>query len=144
MRILAPCPPMAFRSSCAMTVLLAGCPAGHDGPCHVDSDCGGDVCARTNECLPADAVQMVKVTWTIRSMPADATNCAASPDFFVFFDSGDPRDRFGFEPVPCMAGQFPIDKLPVRFIQVEIGVDGGWTRATGIDSSGMAAFNLSP
>ena len=125
-------------------VLLAGCPRQHDSTCMVDTDCGGEVCARDGECLPASDVRSVKVSWTIRGMPANATNCSTTPDFYLQFDGTTLQDIFGYEPVPCMAGQFTIDKLPNRFQQVEIGTDSRTFDVTVIDSSGMATFNLYP
>ena len=124
--------------------LLAACPRQHDGPCTVDSDCGGDVCARDGECLPANDIWQVKVSWMIRSMPASASTCMTSPSFYLQFDGATLQDSFGYEPVPCMAGQFTIDKLPTRFQQVEIGVDGRYLDSTVIDSTGNATFNLFP
>ena len=37
-------------------------------------------------------------------MPASATTCAATPNFYSTFYSAEPGDTFGYEPVPCDAG----------------------------------------
>jgi hypothetical protein len=125
------------------TALLAGCP-NSSGDCQVDSDCGSDVCARTGECLPASDVRTVRTTWTIRGMPANAQTCAASPDLYIQFDGPVLNDTWGYEPVPCMAGLFTALKLPSRFAEVELGVNGGVRSTTIIDGSGNATFNLFP
>ena len=129
----------------AILALLAGCPAQGTPQCTVDTDCGGngEVCARDGECLPADEVQMVKVSWTIGGAAADATTCAPFPSFYLEFDGSMFEDTFGYEPVPCVQGQFTIDKLPTRFVQVDIGVQGQWTDTTQIES-GAASFDIAP
>ena len=133
--------------------LLAGCPAQPapqpfpDAPveplgCADDSQCGGEVCARTGECLPADQVRVVHVSWTVRGMPASATTCSNSPDLEIeFYD--DQEFAHGYAPVPCSAGFYTIDKLPTRFYRVRmalIDTDGGG-RAD-IDASGNATVDL--
>lgn len=128
-----------------LVALLAGCPSSSPSECNLDSDCsGGDVCARTSECLPASAVHPVKITWTIRGSAASPTTCGNSPDFYVQFDSLDPQDLFGYEPVPCEQGQFLNDKLPKRYVQVEIGIDDRFLDAQAIDAQGSATFDLYP
>jgi hypothetical protein len=124
---------------------LAGCPK--DSPpaeCMADSDCGTQVCARTGECLPATSVEPAKVTWTIRGSAASPTTCAQSPELYIQFDSQDPQDIFGYAPVPCDPGQFLVDKLPKRYIQVEMGIDNRFLDAQPIDATGHASFDLFP
>ena len=129
-----------------LLVLLAGCPDSSSSSCKVDTDCGSETCARTGECLPASQIQSVKVTWTIRGQTANATSCASSPSFLLEFDGDSYGDQFGYAPVPCMEGQFTMDKLPTRYIQVDIGVDnaGYFLGSKPIDASGTVAFDLSP
>jgi len=125
-----------------LVVLLAGCP-GSKAECVTDGDCGSDVCARNGECLPASDVYPVRVTWTIRGMPASATTCAQTPDFFIYFQSA--NDSFGFAPVPCNQGSFFVDKLPKRYTEAEIGADGRFDEFMAIDPrAGTAMFDLSP
>lgn len=132
-----------MRSIVAIALLLAGCPGSSDGECMVDNDCSGShVCARNGECLSPSAVRSARVTWTIRSMPASATTCAATPDFYILFYA-QPGDTFGFEPVPCAAGLYSIDKLPTRFISVEIGNDR-FQDDKAFDAQGHVAFDLFP
>jgi hypothetical protein len=129
-----------------LLVQVAGCGSSNTGGmCQVDSDCGGEVCARTNECLPASQIRMVKVTWTIRGMAASAQTCAASPSFYIQFDGRSVQDTAAYAPVPCDQGQFSVDKLPRRFDQVEMGVEGRVHDIAIIDpTSGTATFNLAP
>jgi hypothetical protein len=54
------------------------------------------------------------------------------------------NDEFGFAPVPCKTGLFSIDKLPRRFVSVEIGVDGGFAEVKAFDAAGNVAFDLAP
>ncbi len=129
----------------AVLVLCAGCPSSdsHDGlMCETDSQCGGDICARDGECIAASQVRQVKITWTIDGQPASATTCGPAPSLYLQFDGPTFQDTFGFAPVPCMQGQFTIDRLPKRFDQVELGADGGFNQVTGIDSSNSASFDL--
>jgi hypothetical protein len=127
-----------------LVVVLASCgtPSGSD--CLVDDDCsGGDVCARNGEC--SSTARSVRVTWTIRGMPASASSCAQTPNFFIMFSSPSPGDQYGYEPVPCAAGVFTVDKLPKRFNAVELGVSSsGYSEAAAFDSQGNAMLDLAP
>jgi hypothetical protein len=135
-----------MRAAIALAMaLLAGCPPSHNtGECQTDADCGGEVCTRTHECLAASQIRSVKATWTIRGMAASATTCATTPDFYIQFDGSTNIDVVAYTPVPCVAGQFTIDKLPKRFNAVELGVEGNVHDIAIIDGSGMATFNLYP
>jgi hypothetical protein len=131
----------------ALLALLSGCPSNTSSGyyCETDTDCGGgQICARDMECIAPGDTRGVKATWTIGGAAADATSCAAMPNFYINFYGADPQDAFGFAPVPCMQGQFFIDKLPTRFDQVELGADGRFDLVHQVDGSGMAAFDLSP
>ena len=131
-----------------LLLLIAACPSSDSSTmqCMTDSDCGGGgtVCARDGECLAASDVWAVKVSWTIRGSAANATTCASSPDFYLQFDSQIQQDTFGYEPVPCEQGSFLVDKLPKRFVQVEIGENNRFLDAQPITSAGSASFDLYP
>jgi hypothetical protein len=128
-----------------LPLLLAACPSSNTKTeCMVDSDCGGDVCARDGECLSASEIYPVKITWTIRGSAANASSCAASPNFYIQFDGPSQQDTFGYEPVPCDPGQFTVDKLPKRFTQAEIGVGNTFLDASAISGAGSASFDLYP
>jgi hypothetical protein len=136
-----------MRAFGALLVLgLAAC-GGTSGECEVNGDCGGGtVCARNGECLPASSVRAVRTSWTILGQPASSTSCASTPTFYLMFYGFDPGDAFGYSPVPCEAGLFTIDKLPTRFLSVEIGVMGNAriTMEKPIDANGNVVFDLTP
>ena len=127
-----------------LVVLLASCGTPSGGACEVDDDCSGnDVCARNGECT--DTARSVRVTWTIRGMPASASSCAQSPNLFIVFSSPSPTDQYGYEPVPCASGVFTVDKLPRRFNAVELGVRStGYSEFATFDSQGNAKLDLAP
>ncbi|HSD90916.1 MAG TPA: hypothetical protein VLB44_25505 [Kofleriaceae bacterium] len=133
-----------MRALAPLLVLLAGCPGG-GGDCQIDQDCSGsEICARNGECHAASDVRTIHVTWTIRGMPASSTTCATTPNFYILFSSPQVSDTYGYEPVPCAAGLFTIDKLPKRFNAVELGVDGGYSELAAFDAQGNATFDLAP
>jgi hypothetical protein len=108
-----------------IALATSGC---SDGTCSSDGDCsGGDVCARDGQCLSADYVRAIRVTWTIGGMAASPTTCALHPDFMIQFsdDSGaaDYGESFGFAPVPCMEGVFSVDRMPVSIVDVTMNYD---------------------
>jgi hypothetical protein len=134
-----------MRGWIALVLACAGCPGGGTDECKLDSECGGTaVCARNGECLPASEVRAVRITWTIRGMPASDSTCAPSPDFYLSFQGTTPDDTFGYAPVPCDAGLFVVDKLPRRYVSVEIGVVNGFNAVRAFDANGNAAFELFP
>ena len=129
----------------SLLMLLAGCPLsnGNGGDCKKDDDCGGgEVCARDSSCAASSDVRQVDVTWTIRGAAANAVSCGAHPDLYISFIGNDSGDTLGFTPVPCRNGQFIIDKLPTRFRQVELGVEGGTRDVVNINASGTATLDL--
>lgn len=133
---------MRSVATLGLAFILGGCPQTTGGECMNDPDCeGGEVCGRDGTCASSSAVRQVKVTWTVNGAPATTTNCAANPDLFVTFHAG-PGDTLGYAPVPCFTGQFNIDKLPLRFTTVELGVDGGVSSSTKTITGGTAAFDL--
>jgi hypothetical protein len=129
--------------SITLLLLLTGCPNGGGDECKRDEDCGGgELCARDGSCaLPAD-IRQVDVTWTIRGAAASVMTCGSHPDLYLSFIGIDSNDTLGFAPVPCRIGQFTIDKLPTRFRQVELGVEGGTRDFATISTSGTAALDL--
>jgi len=133
-----------MRALPLLLLVLAGCP--YDTPdCQVDDDCSGSkVCTRNGECLAASEVRVVRVAWTIRGQAASATTCGPTPNFYLLFGSFDASDTYGYEPVPCAAGVFTVDKLPSRYNSVEIGADGRFQQEAVFDSQGHATFDLMP
>ncbi len=126
-----------------LLVTVAGCPNPTGGECEIDSDCASsDVCARDHMCTDAASVRAVTATWTIRGAEANTVTCASHPDLYIQFIGNDFGDTLGFAPVPCRAGQFSVDKLPVRFKQVELGVEGGTSAVRTLNAAGTAALDL--
>lgn len=133
-----------MRTMLAASVLaaLAGCPT-QATECELDSDCSGsDVCARDHMCTAASSVRPVTATWTIRGAAANTTTCGTHENLYITFIGDDFGDTLGFAPVPCKLGQFSVDKLPVRFRQVELGVEGGVSDTRALDAAGTAALDL--
>jgi len=126
------------------SVVLAACGPPSNGDCERDNECGDYVCARTGECLPSTSVRSVRITWTIRGQAASSSTCATSPNFYLLFLGFDPNDSYGYEPVPCNAGEFFVDKIPTRYGSVEIGARGGFAVEKVFDSSGNVTFDLMP
>jgi len=123
---------------------LTGCPISNSGgECQLDGDCsGGEVCARDEMCAATSTIREVTATWTIRGTDANVTSCGTTADLYIQFIGNDSGDTLGFSPVPCKNGQFTVDKLPTRFRQVELGVEGGARDTRTINASGMAALDL--
>jgi hypothetical protein len=112
--------------------------------CGSDADCSPNVCARDGECLPADEVMAIRVTWTVNGSAANGTTCSSIPDLYLqFFASAE--DGVGFAPVPCAEGNFSVDKMPSRFVNVEIGINNGADLGDStFDGSGDVSFDLVP
>jgi len=131
----------------ALMAALAGCSltsgTGPDGECVNDSQCGDDVCTRGGECVARANVRAVMVKWTVDGVSASGTSCTAHPDLYLQFKGTDYGDTVRFEPVVCSQGSFFVDKLPKRYQQVELGIQGGTGTVLGIDpASAQAMFDL--
>jgi hypothetical protein len=140
-----PLPASRLRAvfSAALLASLAGCPGGTGGECQLDADCGGsELCARDGMCAPASAVRAVTATWTINGVAASTQSCGAHPDLYIDFIGADSGDTIGFAPVPCRNGQFSVDKLPTRFRQAELGVEGGNYDVGTISATGSVMLDL--
>ncbi len=134
-----------MRTPVALALLsaLAGCPISGGGECNSDPECGaGDVCARDKMCAAASSVRPVTTTWTINGAEANATSCVTRTDLFITFIGRDASDTIGFAPVPCKIGQFMVDKLPERFRDVELGIEGGASQVRPIGASNAVAIDL--
>jgi len=123
------------------TLLLVGgtgCPG--DKACEVDADCGSEICARSQECLPPSQVRRVQVRWTIRGAAATAATCEPVDPLTIQF-MATPEDSLKYEPLACSAGLFTIDKMPSRMITVDISgpLVGG---RTGIPTDGQVELDL--
>jgi hypothetical protein len=128
-----------------LVACLGGCSlTGNGSECSTDSQCGDDVCARSGECLARASVRGVTVNWTVSGITADALTCAPHPDLYLQFNGPDYGDVLRFAPVPCNEGKFFIDKLPRRFLQVELGAEGsaGTGDRSRIDASAQVQIDL--
>ena len=130
----------------ALMACLAGCSltSGNGGECVNDSQCGDDVCARGGECMARANVRSVLVKWTVDGVTADAVSCTSHPDLFLQLNGTDYGDTLRFAPVSCRQGSFFVDKLPRRYQQVELGVDGSAGSVVSIATSAQAEFDLVP
>jgi hypothetical protein len=130
----------------ALIACLAGCSltsGGGGGECVSDSQCGDDVCTRGGECAARTNVRAVMVKWTVDGASASTTTCTTHPDLYLQFNGTDYGDTLRFEPVVCSQGSFLVDKLPRRYQQVELGVQGGTGNVLAIDAaSAQALFDL--
>ena len=110
--------------------------------CERDADCGTQVCARDGQCYPAASIRLAHTAWTVHGAVASTTSCADHLHLSIWF-RGASGESFGFAPVPCMNGEFTVDKLPSVYTQVELGPENTsfGTTAT-IDRSGEAKIDL--
>ncbi len=116
-----------MSNSAFVLVLLAcaGCPRGGGGDdCIENNECPGtEVCGRDKSCTDPSNVREVTVTWTVNGAPANTVSCSGR-DFTLAFLGDGFDDELAFAPVPCVTGQFFVDRLPRRFRSVQLG-DGG-------------------
>lgn len=129
-----------------LALACAACGPPRDRGCQDDGECsnGSLVCARDGNCVPPADVRVVRITWTVRGGMANTTSCGGSQDLYLMFFGFEQGDQFGFEPVPCEAGLFTIDKLPRRYTSVEIGDNASIRQEKVIDAQNMVTFDLAP
>ena len=113
--------------------------------CHSDSQCGDDVCALSGECLARSATREVMIRWTVNSAAANATSCNAHPNLYLQFDGTEYGDTLRFAPVVCRQGSYKVERLPKRYVQVELGFEGSTGDVSAIDTStAQVQFDLFP
>ena len=128
-------------------LLLAGCMQQSDptGPstdkCTTDEDCGGNICARDHWCHPPYSIQSIKTTWTLRGKIADPVTCQGTPDLEITFTGPHGEWAISYAPVPCVDGQFWMDKLPGSFTNVELGLPDARAESKTV-VAGQVAFDL--
>jgi hypothetical protein len=116
---------------------------GTGSECHIDDDCGtGEVCARDQLCVGASTVRLVTATWTVTGMPASTAACGNHANLYIQFVGNDLGDTLGYAPVPCANGRFTVDKLPNRYWQVELGIEGGFSDVKPITADNTASLNV--
>jgi hypothetical protein len=127
-----------------LLVILTGCPRQSDGVCDEDVECEvGQVCSRGDHlCVGPSEVRVTTTNWTINGQPPDTGNCQGLTLYIQFLSDFD-NDNFGFSPVPCETGRFSVDKLPLRYRAVELGVQGGSENdRASFDTEGNAMLDL--
>jgi hypothetical protein len=113
--------------------------------CRYDTGCHpGEVCARNDACLPGNLVRFAHVSWTVSGMAAGAASCTAARDLRIQLNNADVIGGLAYAPVPCEAGKFSIDKLPLDYTFVWLGRESGLNPiAATIDPvTGEAALDL--
>jgi hypothetical protein len=133
----------ALALMASVTTLGAGaCSLTSSGSeCHSDVQCGDDVCARSGECLARTSVREVTVKWTVNGESASAASCATHPDLYIQFYGADYGDTLRL-PVSCRDGSYSAPAVPKRYVQIELGVDGGTGDLSPIDPSGRVQLDL--
>jgi hypothetical protein len=111
--------------------------------CLNDAACpSGFACARDGNCVSPSQLRVVHVNWTLRDRPASEMTCAASVNLAITF-TDTMLAEFGFAPVPCKAGRYTVDKMPLRYTSVTLARSGDSYGAGGtFDSAGDAFLNL--
>jgi hypothetical protein len=112
--------------------------------CHKDTDCGGSlVCARNGVCTTAASVRIVHVNWTVNDQTASDTSCVRAPDLAITFSDSEGYE-FGFAPVPCDAGRYTVDKMPLAYSRVQLSRVGEYSggAAGQFDAMGNVTLDL--
>lgn len=131
----------------ASLLTLAGCFEALDGgACTRDSDCPGAVCTRVGEC--ATQAYALRVTWTIDGVAASDTACAGVSELELSVIDPSTGTSHTIRPVPCAAGSFFFDKLPLGYTDVQLwsfGLSGErltFASGTAVGSGGVVAIDL--
>ncbi len=144
--------PAATAALIAATAAAAGCfsTAGDDS-CRTDRDCGDLVCTRVGECASAAGVYALRIEWTVHGLATDQSGaCADVGELELAIADPTTGDQHAVRPVPCSAGSFFFDKLPLTFTEVTLSAysAGGSfldsRRATAVGSSGVVRLGLLP
>lgn len=67
------------------------------------------------------------VMWTIGGKPANADTCRW-PDLEILFYKGEAHpvwSSFGYTSVPCSAGKFSVNLIPIAVANVDLGIAHG-------------------
>ena len=130
----------------------AGCfTSASDETCRTDRDCGDLVCTRVGECASAGAVYALRVEWTVNGATTDVAGaCDPVGDLELAVSDPTTGGQHAVRPVPCIAGSFFFDKLPVGYTEVSVTAysSGGSyldsRRATSIGAAGVVRIDLRP
>lgn len=110
--------------------------------CRQDSDCGAQICGRDRACYPASSIRAVSVTWTVGGEVASVVTCESHPHLFIRFTTTTTGPSFGYAPVPCKNGKFSVDKLPIQYTRVELGIDGAASGSSATITGDVAMIDL--
>lgn len=141
---------LVFAAVLATGPSLAACFTPADaGACRDDSDCAGAVCTRVGEC--AAEPYALRVTWTIAGQAASVAGaCAAIGELELAIADPSLDLQHALRPVPCGAGSFFFDKLPLGYTDVTVtafGLGGRFltsARATAVGAGGAVTVDLRP
>lgn len=88
------------------------------GVCSSDSDCGGDVCSRSGECLAASALAPpMTFSWTLNGAVPNTALCAPHPIMHLVLISDDGADPSLTLKVPCAYGAgLVLDRIPLHLL----------------------------
>ena len=122
-----------------------------DESCRTDRDCGDLVCTRVGECASANGVYALRVEWTVHGLTTDQSGaCSDVGDLELAISDPTTGGQHAVRPVPCIAGSFFFDQLPVGYTEVSMSVystSGGFldsTRASAVGSNGVVTLSLLP
>lgn len=140
----------ALALAAATIAGAAGCFAPAEGSsCRADSDCPDTTCTRVGEC--ASETYALRIQWTIRGQAANVAGaCDGVGELEVGVSDPATGGDHAVRPVPCGAGSFFYDKLPLGYTEVALSAyspRGGFltsTHASAVGSDGVVTIDLDP
>ncbi len=142
----------ALAGSVLAVATAAGCfSSAVEEDCRTDRDCGDLVCTRVGDCAASSNVYQLRVEWTVRGLEADAAGaCSSVGELEIAVEDPTTDDQHVVRPVPCNAGVFFYDKLPVGFTEVTVSAfstTGAFLdsrRASALGAAGVVRIALLP
>jgi hypothetical protein len=130
----------------------AGCfSSAVDESCRTDRDCGDLTCTRVGECASSGSVYALRIEWTVNGIATDqAGACGNVDDLELAISDPTSGGQHAVRPVPCAAGSFFFDKLPLGYTEVSITAysSGGsfldTRRGSAVGASGVVRIDLRP
>ena len=146
-----------MRAVLAATTLAAaiggaGCfTSASDESCRTDRDCGDLVCTRVGECASTSSVYALRVEWTVNGLTTDqAGACSEVGDLELAISDPTTGGQHAVRPVPCAAGLFFFDRLPIGYTDVSItaySASGNFldsSRGSSVGANGVVRLELRP
>lgn len=122
-----------------------------DERCRIDRDCGDLVCTRVGECASSGSVYALRVEWTVNGVATDQLGtCDGVGELELGISDPTSGGQHALRPVPCAAGSFFFDKLPVGYTDVTItayGPSGTFldsARGSAVGASGVLRLDIQP